>query len=93
MVTSFNKATGIHGNRVPHGKRAHAIAEYLVEVQWKEGEDTGSKTMEELYKIIEPIWEEGFEELDNEITIEEIKKAIHLMKNNKAPGPDLCIIE
>ena len=31
--------------------------------------------------------------MDKDINLEELKRTIYMVKNNKAPGPDLCIIE
>ena len=65
-VTNFNKQLDIRGNRIPHGKRAEATAEYLSQVQWKNTNDTPAKINPE--KIIN----DNLNIEDGRITINEI---------------------
>ena len=43
FVPNFNKQLDMHGNRIPHGKRADATAEYLSQIQWHNSNDTEPK--------------------------------------------------
>ena len=47
FVPNFSKINDIRGNRTPYGKRAHVIAEYLSEIQWKNNNETPDKTIYE----------------------------------------------
>ena len=89
FVPNFIKINDIRGNRTPYGKRAHVIAEYLSEIQWKNNNETPDKTIYEKRKIVH----EHFDELDLEISLEEIIEVIKHLNNNKAPGPDNCVTE
>ena len=72
----FNKINDIRGNRTPYGKRAHVIAEYLSEVQWKKSNDTQNKTIYEKTKLVHG----NIDELDMEFTIQEIIEVIKAFK-------------
>ena len=65
----------IKGNRTPYGKRAHVIAEYLSEVQWKNTNEARDKTVYERRNIVL----EHFDDIDNDISLEEIIEVIKIL--------------
>ena len=83
---NYTKAEDMHGNRIPWGKKAHAIAEYLEKVQWKK-EQHGE------YPQREKIIEEDTNINTDEISLEELRGVIRQLKNNKAPGTNTITSE
>ena len=88
FTPSFYSMKDIHGRRVPLGKKADALAEYLYEKQWAPIHNP-SPIDASKRRIVH-------ENLDMDIddfTEAEVQAAINVLKTNKAPGPDGCITE
>lgn len=87
FVPNYTKLKDMRGSRVPYGERAKATAEYLHEVQWKQGEriqPAKAKT-----KVIKQ--DLGMNVQD--ITMKELVEIVQRQKKNKAAGPDQVRVE
>ncbi|MDA8583201.1 reverse transcriptase family protein [bacterium] len=87
FMPNFTRLKDIRGNRVPHGERAEATAEYLEQVQWTNENTTPTKPNPANIVL------EDTGVPDGPIQEHELDHSINALKKNKAPGPDQCTTE